>query len=243
MQGNGTQESPYIPETWDEFVTAVGTSGAFVSMPEGGYFDMNEIAPEGGISITIQCKSIEGNNWEIRNAYNTKFKNNSRNRGLIINRLHFLDFYIDSISDVFDLEYCNLYNCKLSGDITGISSKILTYGTYNNCSMNFKFIGGAIQVCNKGVTCNFVNAIIDHSDSEASNSAVFNPFAANNSFIEHKSNANGITIALTSSKSSIVHSDAGNFVINSTGSKVEVSEEQLKDVAYLRSIGFPIAGD
>ncbi len=49
MQGNGTQESPFIPENWEEFVTAVGASGAYVSMPDGGgYFDMNEIAPEVG---------------------------------------------------------------------------------------------------------------------------------------------------------------------------------------------------
>lgn len=33
MQGDGTQASPYIPETWDDFVTAIGTSGAYVELP------------------------------------------------------------------------------------------------------------------------------------------------------------------------------------------------------------------
>lgn len=33
MQGDGTQANPYIPETWSEFTTAIGTSGAYVSLP------------------------------------------------------------------------------------------------------------------------------------------------------------------------------------------------------------------
>lgn len=33
MQGDGTQANPYIPNTWDDFVTAIGTSGAYVELP------------------------------------------------------------------------------------------------------------------------------------------------------------------------------------------------------------------
>lgn len=46
-----------------------------------------------------------------------------------------------------------------------------------------------------------------------------------------------------SGKSNVVHSDAGSFVTTASGSKVDVTEEQLKNAEYLRSIGFPIAGD
>ncbi len=94
----------------------------------------------------------------------------------------------------------------------------------------------------EGITCNYVKAVIDHSDSKMSADSNFYNFIVNNSFFEHKSSTDGGKIRLSSSKSSVVHSNAGSFVINSTGSKVEVSEEQLKDAAYLRSIGFPIAG-
>lgn len=34
MTGTGTQTDPYIPTTWSEFVTAVGTSGAYVECPK-----------------------------------------------------------------------------------------------------------------------------------------------------------------------------------------------------------------
>ena len=48
MTGTGTQTDPYIVDNWADFVTALGTSGAYVSFPEvGGVLDMNDIAPEG----------------------------------------------------------------------------------------------------------------------------------------------------------------------------------------------------
>lgn len=33
MTGTGTQNDPFIPNTWDDFVTAIGTSGAYVELP------------------------------------------------------------------------------------------------------------------------------------------------------------------------------------------------------------------
>ena len=245
MQGNGTQESPYIPENWEEFVTAVGTSGAYVSMPDvGGFFDMNDIAPEGGKTVYIRCKELNGNGWEIRNAYNVRFINNSGTGGNAINQLHFLSGFTDS-SPLLQMSYGTANKCKLSGVIAGKASvAALSSGTYNRCSMNFKFIDETFQVSDRkeGIACNYVNAVIDHCDSKMTADANFYNFIANNSFFEHKSSADGGKIRLSSSKSSVVHSDSGSFVMTSTGSKVEVSEEQLKDAAYLRSIGFPIAG-
>lgn len=33
MQGTGTQNDPFVPNTWDDFVVAIATSGAYVELP------------------------------------------------------------------------------------------------------------------------------------------------------------------------------------------------------------------
>lgn len=33
MTGTGTQNDPFVPQDWDDFVTAIGTSGAYVELP------------------------------------------------------------------------------------------------------------------------------------------------------------------------------------------------------------------
>ena len=248
MQGNGTQVDPYIPENWDEFVYAVGKDKqTYVTMPEGGgVFDMNDIAPTGGITVNVNCLSLEGNDWEIRNAYNVKFyfdgAYNSDNAENLIHKLHFLNFYSDS-TRVVDINISKLLECKISGIIAGKSSALYR-GEFDRCSMNFKFMDNAWEVFVSDSTywngCNFVKAVIDHSDSKSD--ASYNIIRANNSFFEHMTNANGFEISVRGN-SNVVRSDAGNFVTTSTGSKVSVTEEQLKNAAYLRSIGFPIAGD
>lgn len=246
MQGNGTQESPFIPENWEEFVEAIVASGAYVTMPDdGGFFDMNDIAPEGGLTVTFKCSSIEGNGWEIRNAYNVRFVNNSGSSGNVINQLHFLNGFTDSLP-LLQMPYGTANKCKISGVISGETSvSALSMGTYTRCSMNFKFIDEAFQISGRknGITCNFVNAVIDQSDSKMPENANFYNFTGNNSFFEHKASSDGGQLKLSDSKSTIVHSDAGSYIITATGSSVDVTEEQLKSAAYLRSIGFPIAGD
>lgn len=248
MQGNGTQESPYIPTAWDEFVYAVGKDKeTYVKMPEGGgVFDMNDIAPTGGITVNINCLNLEGNDWEIRNAYNVKFlfdgAYNSDNAKNLIHKLNFLNFYSDS-TRVVDVNISKFSECKISGIIAGKTSALYR-GEFDRCSMNFKFMDNAWKVFDNDSTywngCNFVKAVVDHSDSKSD--ASYNIIRANNSFFEHITNANGLEISVRGN-SNVVRSDAENYVTTSTGTRVEITEEQLKDAAYLRSIGFPIAGD
>ena len=72
MTGTGTQNDPYIPASWSEFVTAIGTASAYVSVPEGTVWDMNEIQPTGITSaITVAAYRVEGNGAEIRNLFFT----------------------------------------------------------------------------------------------------------------------------------------------------------------------------
>lgn len=70
MTGSGTQADPYVPSTWGEFVTAIGTSGVYVSLAEGTVWDMNEIAPEGlSTDVPVRCKEIQGNGTSIKNLF------------------------------------------------------------------------------------------------------------------------------------------------------------------------------
>lgn len=249
MQGNGTQVDPYIPENWDEFVQAIGTYDAYVTMPEsGGIFDMKKIAPKGGITVDIKCRLIEGSDWEIRNAYNCLFSVDgiAAQNEVTIRRLHFLNFYIDKC-ELIRAYSLILSECKFSGTAAFYDKQQaflnLTSGNVNGCSFNIKLDGKTILLNNSTyvIYFDYTNAIIDQSNYNSYSVPLY--VTSTNSFFEHIANANGIKIYLSpdkNSKSSIVHSNAGSSVATLTEPYVKVNEDQLKDVEYLRSIRFPI---
>ena len=240
MQGTGTQTDPYIPENWEEFLTATGTSEAYVSLPEGGgVFDMNRIAPDGGLTVNIKCAEIQGNGWEIRNAYNVRFLISSGYKR--ISKLHFLNFHYDKNSIPFDLgSDTTISECKFSGILALPSSySVISSGKLRRCSFNFKFIDKAFRSF-LNARFYFCKAVIDHSDSTATYDEDEN-MRYYNCFFEHKTNADNRQLYF-SGNSSILHSDAGNYILSATGAKVGVTEDQLRDAEYLRSVGFPIAG-
>lgn len=59
--------------TWADFVTAVGTSGAVVDLPEEAVWDMNEILPHFNQNLAFSCSKINGNGTEIKNLHITGF--------------------------------------------------------------------------------------------------------------------------------------------------------------------------
>lgn len=249
MQGNGTQVDPYIPENWDEFVQSIGTMNAYITMPEdGGIFDMKKIAPHGGITIEIKCKLIKGNDWEIRNAYNCLFSVNdiAAQNGVSIIGLHFLNFYIDK-HELIRAYSLILSECKFSG-IAAFYDKQqallnLISGNINGCSFNVKLAGKTILLNNSTyvVYFDYTNTIIDQSNYNGSSVPIY--VTSSNSFFEHIANSSGTKIYLSpdkNSKSSIVHSDAGSSIATLTEPWIEVTEDQLKNVEYLRSVKFPI---
>jgi len=69
MTGTGTQNDPYIVDTWPDFVTAIGTSGAYVKVADDTVWDMNSIAPE-GITQSLQVNAnVDGNGVKIVNLH------------------------------------------------------------------------------------------------------------------------------------------------------------------------------
>lgn len=92
MQGTGTQADPYIPYEWDEFTAAIGTSGAYVSFPQGGGdYDLNNIYPEGVPRIRVRCAQIDGNGWNLKNIRCTGSAISTIGTRCVWNDINFLD--------------------------------------------------------------------------------------------------------------------------------------------------------
>jgi len=233
MTGTGTSTDPYIPVTRNEFITATGTDGAYVSLPEGGgVFDMNEIAPEGNLTIDIYCKVLDSNGWTIANAYNVRYHGTGIET---VTNMNFLDFYSEVTDNIFFR--LSFTNCKMSGIIT--ADRVIFYtGTLNRCSLNIKYLDQADSL---GASFKFCKLILDQS--EVARSDLNLRPSCTNCFVEYRAKEGAQNNSKMSGSSSVWHSNAGNFITTPSGTKVSVTEEQLRDAAYLRSIGFPIAGD
>ncbi len=235
MQGTGTKKDPYIPENWDDFVTAVGTTEAYVSLPEsGGVYDMNEIAPEGNFTLNINCAEIQGNEWEIRNAYNMKVYGSSCN----IYSLHFLNIYWEKLSES-EVFVDGIYSyCKFSGIISGYRQSVfMSNRDHSYCSINVKYIGESYKLNYSNGGFNFCNISLNHADSQIPvllSVAVY----GDNLLVNHVSN--GHNNVLLNGRICVLRSDLGNVIADSNGNRINVTEEQLRDAAYLNSIGFPI---
>lgn len=66
MTGTGTQADPYIPTTLTEFITAVGTSGAYVALTHDiNAADDPEYSGELTDSVRILAQSVEGGGFSI----------------------------------------------------------------------------------------------------------------------------------------------------------------------------------
>ena len=247
MTGNGTQTDPYIPVTWEEFIIAIGTIGAYVSLPEGGgTFDMNDIVPEGGLNLNLNCVEIKGNDWNINNARNMYIESQSSNTRNIYN-LNFLNVYKDSDRVMFKLKSDDsFYNCKFSGIIEG--EPLIYYGKCHSCSFNFQCYGQEDSIgsgSSYGDTYFYYSRIrLDLSGNTADKIYVDYAQRFYNSLLEHFSiGEKQVDYQNFKGNTSILHSEAGSCILLPDGSKVNVTEEQVKDATYLRSVGFPIAGD
>lgn len=236
MLGAGTQEFPYIPENWEDFVTAVGTADAYVSLPvEGGMYDMNEIAPEGNFTLNINCTEIQGNEWSISKAYNMQVYASSCN----VYNLHFLDFLWEHSSEREMIIDGYFYYCQFTGIISGYRQSIFMSNREKRyCSVNVKFIGESWRVNYAGGKMYFCNIRLDQSDAQLM-SGLSIALNAENSYIDHISSSNNNAIAL-SGELNVLHSDLGSCITDSNGNLHSVTDEQLRDAAYLSSLGFPI---
>lgn len=248
MQGTGTQADPYIPTTWDEFVTAIGTSGAYVSLPEGGgTFDMNEIAPEGlANSVSVNCAQIDGSGWIIHAPHNIRFY--SSYSECVINDLHFDKIYYTYESAVFRIYGGKFNRCTFTGEIAGGEYCYLfdEISALNKCSIKLSFSGEARSLfygsAYKGLTMSIVKAELDYSGCTYTSTEMIDTDSdkkINDSLFEIRNCSLNLNFRGTRSVFHI--NGSGGYVRNSDGTKKIVTEEQLGSASYLNSVGYPIA--
>lgn len=257
MTGTGTQNDPYIVDTWEDFVTAAGTSGAYVKVADDTVWDMNSIAPEGIGRIYCTCAELDGNGAIIKNLHTTS------DMLLNVTNVHDLtieNFYMNySGSENPKIVYLRagdeLVRCTLSGIVAASRGCYFWYRIHQSaeirqCSFNVKYDIGDSYVTfddtSRGNYNEFNHICLDLANANLSTST---SIGTQNSLIEIKRKS-GDTNKFPSgySNSTIIRYDVGtanevNQVRNTSGTLTEVTDTQLKDAAYLASIGFPIGVD
>lgn len=271
MRGNGTQENPYIPTAWDEFVYAVGTEDAYVVMPEGTVYNCNEIAPNGMPIININCTMLNGNGLKILKPYNLRFNIRSDRNPLTVRNIHVNDFYQDNSSwSMFDLQddeysYIDIYDSTFSGMAVRSNSYSKTLkligkengGNYRNqsmtrCSVNVALMGDMDSV-GLGYNNYFCNVTVKLGETADVNNNWYGGISSRleNSFVRFTGASLLEEYPTTNyaryggiSNSIIVWTNSKGMV-GGVGNQRQINctWDDLKSSAYLRSIGFPIAGD
>lgn len=270
MTGTGTQGDPYIVDTWSDFVTAVGEQSAYVEIAENTVWDMNDILPDGLTSaVNVKCQEIEGNFAEIRNLVKKSASIlTTSNAAPNIYRLNFINTTETSSGVWFQntgsAGPMTFYNCAITGMLT--NGKFANYNN-NNARVVFKndeALGCNITLNFSGSSdmgkCSFENCLItlggkstyfNYNGEQFSrlqncyiqgecpwrdvciNSAAANVFDMK--FGTLRSDANS-----TAYKQNIVNADKvttqGAYSVYLT----LVTENQLHDAEYLKSVGFPI---
>ena len=264
MTGTGTQNDPYIVDTWEDFVTAIGTSGAYVKVADDTVWDMNSIAPEGIGRIYCACAELDGNNAVIQNLYfNAAGEYGIFYMSYSVHDISFLNFLSKHDSTNYAHALINFTNSSniqrvvFSGVINGSHNQFIfdgmRYEQVKNCSFNLKMQLGSNKVYiadhtrtamgyyeNNHIIIDATNALMytDNFDIHGDNSLIEIVRAENDTGILPRSNA----------RSTIVRYDKGtareeNYVFDTAGAWHSVISAQLQDAAYLASIGFPIGVD
>ncbi|MDD7556168.1 hypothetical protein [Ruminococcus sp.] len=116
--GAGTQTDPYIVSTLADLRTAAGTAGAYVEMdPDAStkILDLNGSATNPVTQrLDINCASLAGNGWRIRNLY---FSSPSDN---------FLASTTTAVTQVSDLHFDNLVCNNVAKPLLSMANTTLT---------------------------------------------------------------------------------------------------------------------
>lgn len=271
MTGTGTKTDPYIVDNWADFVQVAVTENAYVRFADGGgTIDMNDIYPEGINETVTVFANVDGNGWNIKNLHVngvTAFKIYN-----VITSLNFIDFYItNTLGTSVQFEFYKsaindtikglLYRCQLSGVISGASA-YLFYGRNNDvsdivlsrCGVKVQVSGSSYFTNGLRIPCS--NCIFDIDASNNTNN-VLSYFVFYNCLVKGKYQKLAL---LSYSKYLVLDAECQTQVYGGKAAKTQyfignkdkaefddsfysVTTEQLKNAAYLASLGFPIGVD
>ena len=165
MTGTGTQEDPFVVDNWTDFVTAVGTTDAYVEFPPTpGVIDLNNESFSTLSTVTIACSQINGNGWTLQNLYTINSSGFYLVHNCVINNLNFLNILANFSNNriyFFDnSDSSNQYtfnHCKFNGFLNGSNSDACLFrisysysrALLNRCSLHMKW-NGAVRITNGG---------------------------------------------------------------------------------------------
>ena len=256
--------------SWSEFLEAAAVSGDTVNCPEYAEWDLAEIEPEGhNGSITINA-NINGNGTKIKNlviergvgAYSSTFVVGTST----INDLHILNAnVVGGGNGFFSGDSITMNGCTVSA-LVHDTGDIFFFGnsrTLYRCAFNIelanatalRFIGSlaSAQYCNAKFSGSRVTEIIFTGTSYPYGSIENCYFVFDTPAVQNIT-ANNVSWSVIRCTGSNVLSLSGfmqqHFCLGVTtdfpnastigNGIILVSESQLRDAAYLQSIGFPI---
>lgn len=252
-----------------DFVAAVSVAGDTVVCPESADWDANDTYPDGYSGNITWNAAVLGNGTTIRNLHLYGRIETGQNVRPYIDALRIVDLIGSAPSGsggLFDGNY-HMTNCAISAVLNANYQEIVNWNAgstallANACSFNIDAAGG-FDTLTMGKTryCRFelhlpnsgwIPYYAANQSCEQSELAIFAPNAGNlrsTQFVGcilHGEMQNTREAASSGSWSGdmTLYSTDGmpNFVPYDPVHCVGVTDAQLRDPAYLRSIGFPIA--
>lgn len=266
MTGTGTSADPFVPSTYAEFKTACETSGAYISMPTNGEWDLNEQYSSGVPAITFNNCHIAGNGFTMRNIYAENINTFSGTAEISsmdfpgINQLGGAFIHLSSSGDSFA-------NCRFSGQLTDaefIKTSGYNYNaTFRQCSFNFKLSGSAL-FCTYGnytaqpklyysnvklvgttsASCPFQATMYQGSQLEGNLTSTNSGYI----YLSENSTLSKVNIGLSGFSAVTGYNPSQNpIVVNSSiidnatvySNFISATAEQMKDADWLTEHGFP----
>lgn len=264
MTGTGTSADPYIPENWDELVSCAKTSGAYISLPEGGEWDMNEQYPTGAPTLEMQGCHIDGNGFVIKNLYSEDTMiqigegTSVEIKNLVFQNIYSHGDYLIRGRNSY-AGWLKMENVEMSGTI--VNSAIFrdnqwgyTQNSFERCSFNFRLKGadGDMNYLNfRFCNINLVGSVKDKMLIKMENSSqligALDCDSSQSFTIDGESSLSKIDMGIKGF-SSVACSLGVNVVINTnkvdsgitvSDNLIKATTEQMSDAEWLNEHGFP----
>lgn len=270
MTGEGTTTNPYIPESWADFKTAIGTENVYVEVPTGTVYDLDKLEPTGISQITFAASSVNGNGLIIKNGlYTTRLINHDSKNTVTIDKIHFANFEIITSAEgwIFDQNSAmsskstaaNINDCSFVGTCSDGRSPFESYqnGGYlnlnrcyfewvNNCQTNHYWVKDKVPTQYNNMSFNFRECNFKITDLKLRDARSWCRLYAENCFFA----GDASSFPLHSSSAYVIsimdaeHKGGGTLCLTTSNNKsdnwITVTDDQLQDRDYLKSIKFPI---
>lgn len=253
---------------WDEFVTAVGTSGATVECPANAVWDINDVSPAGVAKTEIKCSKINGNGLKIENLRCTQdylFVLGSR---VECSDLYFLNFYLGGGFYDGDANLSRVWRgCRFEGLSTSSGIVFRGAGYYNAGTDLFTTSPNTNKGCGFNIICQsgtlfsgyntattkiengnikFNGKSLSYAASGSSTNVGFNNCLISGEFQDALSVASDTVIFDCNCNKITDYNGFSRTIVNKDkcpsypSSAIAVTTEQISDASYLQSKGFPI---